>query len=53
VPLDNALRRLERVLWDVMRDPLQAYLRGDVAAGSVWEYRQMTFREFECVSLSG
>lgn len=49
VPLDEAIGRLSRVLWASMRDPLVAYLKGDCAAGSVWQYRQYSYREFELV----
>lgn len=49
VPLDEAVQRLSRVLWASMREPLAAHLRGECAPGSVWQYRQYSYREFELV----
>jgi 8-oxo-dGTP pyrophosphatase MutT (NUDIX family) len=36
----DAVERLERLPWRVMREPLVAALRGDAVAGSVWMYRR-------------
>lgn len=50
VPIDEAIERLNRVIWTPMREPLQAYLRKEITSGAVWQYRQNSFREFELVS---
>lgn len=39
-PLPEALRRLEAIGWHGMRDPLLAYLRGEVPPGSLWCYEE-------------
>ncbi len=50
VSITEAINRLNRVIWASMRDPLQAYLRGEISRGSVWQYRQHAFRDFELVN---
>lgn len=47
VHTDEATQRLNRVLWASMRDPLIAYLKGEIPSGAIWQYRQHAFREFE------
>ena len=37
--LPDALGRLEELPFRVMREPMVAYLRGEVASGTVWIYR--------------
>ena len=38
--IPDALEKLQALPWRVMREPLMAYLRGEMSAGSVWLYRQ-------------
>jgi 8-oxo-dGTP diphosphatase len=40
IPLPEAVGKIEDLPWRVMREPLVAYLRGEVEAGSVWLYRR-------------
>lgn len=46
VPIADTLASLDRVLWDPMRAPLQAYLREQQSAGSVWQYQQDAYDAF-------
>lgn len=39
MPVAEAVARLERLPWRVMREPIVAHLRGDVAPGAMWFYR--------------
>jgi 8-oxo-dGTP diphosphatase len=39
VPPAEALERLAALPWRNMREPISAYLRGEVGAGAVWMYR--------------
>jgi 8-oxo-dGTP diphosphatase len=39
-PLAEAIARLEGLPYRVKREPIVAYLRGEVAAGAVWRYRR-------------
>jgi 8-oxo-dGTP diphosphatase len=41
MPLPQALARLEALPWRAMREPLVAYLRGEVPAGATWLYRSL------------
>lgn len=50
VPISEAINRLERCIWDSMREPPQQYLSGKVADATVWQYRQHRERRFELVS---
>lgn len=36
----EALQRLAGLPWRNMREPVMAYLRGEVGAGALWEFRQ-------------
>ena len=49
VPVAEAVQRLSRVIWDPMRDPLVTYLEGRAPLGSLWQYRQHSFRSFELI----
>ena len=40
VPLAEAIQRLAALPWRNMREPVIAYLRGEVGAGALWVYRQ-------------
>lgn len=37
--VDDALAKLARLPWRVMREPIQAYLRGEFGPGGFWGYR--------------
>ena len=39
-PLAETIQYLEQIPWRAMRDPIVAYLRDEVPAGSVWLYRR-------------
>jgi 8-oxo-dGTP diphosphatase len=49
VPIDECLARLKRVMWDSMRDPLVAYLKGETRRGTMWQYQQYSYQHFEVV----
>lgn len=40
LPLSDAIGKLEQVPLRVMREPIVAYLRGEVSAGAMWFYRR-------------
>jgi len=40
VPVPTAVQLLQTHWWPVMREPIIAYLSGDIPGGSVWLYRQ-------------
>lgn len=50
VEIKEATERLKRTIWTPMREPLQAYLRKEIASGTVWQYRQNSFRKFELIA---
>jgi hypothetical protein len=49
--LPDALDKLTLLPWRTMREPLVAYLSGEVPAGSVWCYRQSNPATTQLVSL--
>jgi len=53
VPLPEALTKLQTIPWRSMREPLLAYLRGEVSAGCVWLYRQHTADSMELLMTIG
>jgi 8-oxo-dGTP diphosphatase len=40
MPLADAIDRLDQLPWRAMREPIVAYLRGEVRAGALWCYRR-------------
>ena len=50
VPLSEALERLQSIPWRAMREPIIAYLREEVEAGSMWLYRTTSPGEDELVA---
>jgi 8-oxo-dGTP diphosphatase len=40
LPEHTAIERLAHLPWRMMREPILAYLRGEVGAGALWQYRQ-------------
>jgi 8-oxo-dGTP diphosphatase len=39
-PREEAIERLERLPWRIMREPIVSALKGDAPAGSLWVYRR-------------
>lgn len=39
LPISEALQKLEALPWQTMREPIVAYLKGEVEGGRVWQYR--------------
>jgi 8-oxo-dGTP diphosphatase len=52
MPLADAISRLDELPWQAMREPIVAYLRGEVGAGALWYYRQEVDGSERCVEIN-